>query len=116
MIIKVLLVASVLVVAVYVLRGPLSGRHLVMRRLAGLSFAAVWIVAVLFPDWVTAAANLVGVGRGTDLVLYLLAVAFVFNTIAQAQHFHRLDERVSTLTRALALSSESRKTPEDVDD
>lgn len=105
MIIKILLIGSVLLIAVWVLRGPLSGRHLALRRIAGLCFAGAWIIAVLAPDAVTRAANLVGVGRGTDLVLYVLAVAFVFNTMAQAQHFRNLDERVTTLTRVLALHS-----------
>jgi len=103
MIIKILLIGAVLLISVYVLRGPLSGRHLVLRRLAGLCFAGAWIIAVLAPDALTRAANLVGVGRGTDLVLYVLAVAFVFNAIAQAQHVRRLSERLDALTRALAL-------------
>lgn len=105
MIIKILLITSVIVIAVYLMRGPMSGRNLAIRRLAGLAFAGAWIVAVLAPDAVTRVANLVGVGRGTDLVLYVLAVAFVFNTIAQAQHFRRLDDRLTALTRAVALSS-----------
>ena len=41
-----------------------------MRRLLILAFAAFAIAAVAFPSLLTRIAGLVGVGRGTDLLLY----------------------------------------------
>lgn len=103
MIIKVLLILSVVVVLAYVARGRASGRQLALRRLAGVAFSLTWIVAVIAPDLVTRVANLVGVGRGADLVLYVLAVAFLVTAIAQRQHLLDVEGRVAQLTRELAL-------------
>lgn len=64
----------------------------------------VVVVAVLSPELVTEAANLVGVGRGTDLVLYLLAVSFGFYVVNDylrgqdsRQQLHRLARRIAVL-------------------
>lgn len=64
----------------------------------------VVVIAVLSPELVTEAANLVGVGRGTDLVLYLLAVSFGFYVVNDylrgqdsRQQLHRLARRIAVL-------------------
>ncbi len=103
MIIKVLLIGSVIAAAVWLLRGRRHGGSLALTRLAGMAFASCWVLAVLAPDLVTRVANLVGVGRGTDLVLYILVVAFLFTTAGQHQKAAQLSEDVAVLTRALAL-------------
>ena len=103
MIIKILLVAGVIVVAVGLLRGPGTGRQLALRRIVGLALGAVGVVAVLFPSLVSWVANQVGVGRGTDLVLYVSVIAFMSTTAALYQRVGTLEARITTLTRALAL-------------
>lgn len=103
MIIKVLLIASVIAAAFWLLRGRRLGSRLAISRLAGAAFASCWVLAVLVPDQVTRVANLVGVGRGTDLVLYILVVAFMFSTAGQHQKVAQLSDDVAVLTRALAL-------------
>lgn len=103
MIIKVLLVAAALGFAVLLLRERVPGQRLALRRVVGLGLALVGIVAVLFPQLTTYAANAVGVGRGTDLVLYLLVTVFVFNAVTTSQRIHQLEQQVRTLTRELAL-------------
>lgn len=103
MIIKVFLIAAVFAAALFLMRGGTSGRHLAVRRLVSAGFALLWMVGVLFPDLVTRVANQVGVGRGTDLVLYVLVVAFLFTTVAQRQQLREMEERIATLTRELAL-------------
>jgi len=105
MIIKVFLILSVLAATAYLVRGGSTGRHLAIRRIAGMVFALGWVVAVIAPDLVTTVANAVGVGRGTDLVLYVLAVAFLFSTVTQRQHLRDLEDRIAVLTRELALAT-----------
>ncbi len=102
-IIKIFLIASVIAVGVWLLRGRRHGGRLAITRIAGIAFAACWVLGVLAPDLVTRVANLVGVGRGTDLVLYVLVVAFLFTTAGQHQKPADLDDRAAALTRALAL-------------
>ena len=74
-----------------------------IKRLAFLAFIGVVVVAVLRPDWVTWVAHKVGVGRGADLVLYLLAVAFVFVSVNTYFRFKVQESRFTELARAIAV-------------
>jgi hypothetical protein len=103
-IIKVLLIAAALGFAVLVLREKVPGQRLALRRAAGMVVVLVGIVAVLWPELTTTVANAVGVGRGTDLVLYLFVMVFAYTAAATAQRIHRLEHAVTVLTRELALS------------
>jgi hypothetical protein len=74
------------------------------KKLLFLALMAVLVAAVLAPNLVTGVANLVGVGRGTDLVLYLMAVAFGFYVVNDylrgqdsQQQLHRLARRIAVL-------------------
>ncbi len=103
MIIKLLLVAGLAAAAFLLLRGKRSALGLLMRRSMALGAIALGIIAVLFPDLVSEAANAVGVGRGTDLVLYVLCVTFLFVTIAQNLRLAELRDRTVELARKQAL-------------
>lgn len=61
------------------------------------------IVFVIWPDQLTALSNKVGIGRGADLVLYLLCLCFAA-TFLGAYHRSRLaDRRFTELVRAIAI-------------
>ena len=104
MIIKVLLVAAVLGFGLLVLRDRAPGQHQLARRAAMLLVATAGIVAVLWPNLTTSVANAIGVGRGTDLVLYVLVMAFVYHALATSQRIHQLERSITLLTRELAIS------------
>jgi hypothetical protein len=104
MMIKILLIAATVVFAALVLRDS-SGRLLAVRRLVGLAFVLAAIGAVLFPNGLTWVANLVGVHRGTDLLLYGSIVVFLFTTFAAYQRIHHLEKQITQLARELALRS-----------
>ncbi|MCV0021022.1 DUF2304 domain-containing protein, partial [Mobiluncus curtisii] len=71
--IKVVLLLVVGVGLVYVSR--LQGaRDLAMRRILALLFAILAAVAIIYPPVISAVATFLGVGRGTDLLLYLLVI------------------------------------------
>jgi hypothetical protein len=102
MLIKVLLILGVGGAAFHALRTQdATGRAL--RRVAAVCFALAGALAVLFPGVVTWLAERVGVGRGTDLVLYVMVIAFLFTAIGLYQRVQTLEERITQLTRALAL-------------
>jgi hypothetical protein len=107
MIIKVLLIAGALGFGVLVLRDSVPG-HTLLRRLGGLAIVLLAIVAVLWPMSTTYVANAVGVARGTDLVLYVFVMVFIYYAIATAQRMHRLERQVLALTRELALAGARR--------
>lgn len=103
MIIKILLIGGALLFGVLVLRERFPGQHQAVRRLLGIAVVAVGVLAIAWPNSTTLVANAVGVGRGTDLVLYILVMVFLFNTAATYQRMHHLETRITDLTRALTL-------------
>jgi hypothetical protein len=102
-IIKVLLLAALAAAAAVVLRGRRTALSLLVRRSLALAAIAAGAVAVLTPDTVTEVAELVGVGRGTDLVLYVLCVTFLFVAIGLHMRLSELHDKYVELARQLAL-------------
>ena len=102
--VQLLLVGAFLVLFFVALRSRTAHGVSASKKLGFLLFLLVVVVAVISPALVSSVANLVGVGRGTDLVLYLLAVMFCFYVVndylrsqdARAQ-LHRLARRVAVL-------------------
>lgn len=113
MIIKFLLIAAAFGLCVLVLRESSPGRHLLLRRIAGLAVVGMGVVAVLWPLITTRVANAIGVGRGTDLVLYVLVVVFTYSAIANSQRVHHLEHQITLLVRELALQRVQTPTPAD---
>ncbi|MEL4152108.1 DUF2304 domain-containing protein [Corynebacterium bovis] len=65
--------------------------------------ASLW--AVLRPDDLTVIAQWLGVTRGTDLLLYVLVIAFLFTTLSTYIRFREQELRYARLARAVALSN-----------
>ena len=103
MLIKVILVAAMGVIAVSLLRTSQGARHQAIRRLLLLAFAVLTVGSVLFPNVWNRAARAVGVGRGTDLLLYGLIVAFLGYLLTSYLRFRDLEGRLTLLARRLAL-------------
>lgn len=103
MIIKVLLIAGTLVLGLLAMRGTMSGTNLAVRRLGGVGIVVVGTILVLWPNLTTQVANAVGVGRGTDLLLYALVMTFMFTTVTAAQKLYDVEQKMTALTREMAL-------------
>lgn len=103
MIIKVLLVLALGGAAVMLLRGRPTALNLLMRRALTLSVIVGGIAAVIFPDALSEVAQAVGVGRGADLVLYVLCVTFLFVSIALYLRLGEMHDRLVELARRHAL-------------
>jgi len=110
MIVKLLLLAGLAVAVFLAMRTQAKGDHLAIRRLLAGGFLAVGALAVVLPQTTTYVANLIGVGRGTDLLLYVTVVAFLFVTIGLYQRIHSLERRLTELARELALRTADRPT------
>ena len=102
--VQLLLVGAFLGVFFVALRSRTAHGVSASKKLGFLLFMLVVVVAVLWPELVSKVANLVGVGRGTDLVLYLLAVMvcfYVVNDYLRAQdsraQLHKLARRIAVL-------------------
>ena len=103
MIIKIILISGILVIGLLALREKVSGASLAVRRLGGAAIIVVGTVLILWPGITSRAAEIVGVGRGTDLLFYGCVLFFMFTSIAQSQRLHRLEQRLVALTREIAL-------------
>lgn len=101
--IQVILIICVSAVGWMLLRGPGSATQRAVRRMLALGFATSGTIFIILPGAVTWIANQVGVGRGTDLLLYVLFVAFAFFVVGSHQRLHLLEKRIERLTREIAL-------------
>jgi hypothetical protein len=100
--IQVLLIVTVVAVVARLFRSR-GARSQAIRRLGLLLFAGFAVVSILFPAVWNRLAVIVGVGRGTDMVLYALVVAFLSFTVTTYVRFRELETRYTKLARRLAL-------------
>lgn len=101
--IKVLLIAAVLMLLVYLLLSRRSASR-AWVKVGYLVFVVAGIYAVLRPDDTTVLANWLGVRRGTDLMLYVLIMVFAFTTLSTYMRFRDLELRYARLARVIALA------------
>jgi len=101
--IQLLLIAGVVIIGALLMRRTGADSHLAIRRMLSGLFILAAILSILFPQWLSWVANLVGVGRGTDLLLYLFIVALIAFAVAVVRAKARTDARVTDLARAVAL-------------
>jgi hypothetical protein len=73
------------------------------KRLGLVAFGVLNVYAVLRPDDVTWVANRLGVGRGADLVLYMLVIAFILGMLNFYLRFKTMDRRLTDLARTTAI-------------
>ena len=103
-IIKWLLVPALFLAVYLSLRARASLRGQARRKiLAGLTVVA-GAIAVLFPGLLQAAADAVGVTRGTDLMLYGLALVLIYLVGSTSVRFREQEGRLVVLARQVALS------------
>lgn len=108
LVIKVLLLVGVAVATALLTRSSTGARHQAIRRALLVLFAVATATVVIAPSLLSRAALLVGVGRGTDLLLYALVVAFVWFLAAYYGRMRAMNRQITALTRALALSEARR--------
>ncbi len=103
MAIKVLLLVLVLVVCLYFANGVNRAKSQAWKKILFALFALFMAIAIALPDSTTRIANLLGVGRGADLLLYLLSLSFIFFAISTYNKFQQERARTFALARKLAI-------------
>ncbi len=114
MIIKVLLIGFVLLIVLWFLSNRSKAHARAGIKLIALSFAALAVTAILFPGLATDVANTVGVGRGADLVLYLLTTFFLFFILSYYIRSNDEQRKIVTLARKIAIIEANQKYDKDV--
>jgi hypothetical protein len=75
----------------------------VLDRVVVLVFGALGIVMVAVPDLTTRAAQLVGVGRGADLFIYLALLGFAFICMLLYSKLRDMESTITHLARTVAI-------------
>jgi len=103
MVIQVLLIVGTLGLLVLLLQKRAAARTRAWKRLILVALVGVAVASILNPDLTTRAARLVGVGRGTDLLLYVLTAVFLYVVVGFYLKFRDVERQVTVLARRIAL-------------
>ena len=106
--IQVVLIVVVIAVAARLFRSR-GERSQALRRIGLVAFAAFAVISILVPDLWNRIATVVGVGRGTDVVLYALVVAFLSFAGTTYVRFRDMETNYTRLARRIELD-EARNT------
>ena len=101
--IKVPLILFAIVVMVALFRNRQRVELRAGSRVLALVLAALAIASIVDPDIPQSAAELLGVSRGTDLLLYILVVVFTLTSLGLYFRIREGEQRVRKLARALAI-------------
>ncbi|WP_017179033.1 DUF2304 domain-containing protein [Actinomyces timonensis] len=104
-IIQAILVIAVVAIGWTMLRSPGGARHQASRRLLTLTFVLFAVIAISLPRLTTQVANAVGVGRGADLLLYALVIAFLLNVHSSFRRKASLERQITRLARRVAIDA-----------
>lgn len=101
--IKLILISFILFTATWFLVNRSKAQARAGMRIVVIMFTIFAIVTILIPETSNNVANAVGVGRGADLILYILTALFVFFVLAYYIRTHEEQRRIVVLARKLAL-------------
>lgn len=104
LLIQFILLVAVAAIAVLLTRSTAGARHQAIRRLGLVLFVLGAVASVIFPQVLTRVANAVGVGRGADLLLYALVIAFLSYISTSHRRMNRMSRQITLLTRELTLA------------
>lgn len=103
MIIQVILIAVVLSCALYFLAHANTYRVRAWKKILLIVFAVFMIFSIIWPDMTTDIARAVGIGRGADLVLYFVAIGFIFESVNIHLKFQQQRTQLHKLARRIAI-------------
>jgi len=104
MLIKLVLVAGVALVLVSFLRNRNAMRFQAGKKILIGLFVVACLLSIARPDLLSVVASWLGVGRGADLLLYVLIISFAFVAINTYLKFKDYEERLVVVARRLAIS------------
>jgi hypothetical protein len=103
-VIKFLLAPAVVLAVVLSLRARASLRGQARRKIMAALTVVAGVVAVIFPGLLQEIADFVGVTRGTDLMMYGLALVIIYLVGSTSVRFREQEERLVRLARQVALA------------
>lgn len=101
--IQILLAIALIGILFRFLSTPNTSQTRAWKKILLLLLTVFALIAIFFPNVTNNLAHFLGVGRGADLLLYILTIAFVFQ---QLNHYIKQKEeqqRIVKLARKIAL-------------
>jgi hypothetical protein len=108
MIIRVILIAGIILLLLWFLNQRTTTRGQAWSKLSTLFLLIFAIITVASPSIIDKLAHAVGVGRGADLLLYGLTLAFLTNLLTSYMHHQDEHTKVVRLVRKMAILEASR--------
>jgi hypothetical protein len=103
-IIQLLLVPALVFAVVSSLRSRASLRGQARRKILAVLTMVAGVLAVMFPGMLQTLADWTGVTRGTDLLLYVLALVIIYLAGSTSVRFREQEARLVLLARQVALA------------
>ena len=98
------LVIALALIGLYLVKARKSASQQAIRRLFILIALLAGLFAVLFPNYTNAIANVLGIGRGADLLLYGFVIFALFYVVHQYRRQLWQQKVTTDLARALTLA------------
>lgn len=105
---QILVTLAILVVLVLISRS----RDLIVERFFTILVTLAGVYFVIFPDSASKIANLVGIGRGADLIFYLFIVFSWFWFASTSAKMRRTEKRLTEIVRQVAIANPSVTQPD----
>ncbi len=78
-------------------------RSRILTKVLFLCSVLLGIYFVLFPEMSTSLANRLGVGRGTDLVMYIAIIVFAFGYVLMYAKINHQQDLITEIVRQMAI-------------
>ncbi|MDO4241602.1 MAG: DUF2304 domain-containing protein [Microbacteriaceae bacterium] len=101
--IKIVLIAILAIIALFIVIPGRGTRGQALQRITWLFAIMIGVIAIIFPALTTAVANTVGIGRGTDMLFYLLIVFFIGHVLLATRRQTMAERDITRLARKIAL-------------
>jgi small membrane protein len=98
---QIILLALVLILTLYVFRF----RTVLRDRIIYLFLIVIGLIFIISPDLSTHIANLINIGRGTDLILYAFIMFTLFYIVGVSSQLKKTDAQITALVRQLAITN-----------
>jgi hypothetical protein len=98
---QLILAAAIVAFLVYTFRI----RTVLFDRIIYLLLALGGLALVIRPALATDLAHVLGIGRGTDLLLYALVMLSLFRDVGTASELRQIERRLTLIVRQLALDT-----------
>ena len=104
MLVQLLLVTAILFILIRFLSSRNSFQTQAWKKILLLLFLLTAIVLIISPNILDGVAHFVGVGRGADLLLYALTIAFIFQVLSNYVKSKEEQKRIVILARKIAIT------------